>query len=142
MMSAEQSKAIVRRFQDAFDAGDWATLNTVVSPQAKTYQPGIPGPLDFDGFKQMGASFMDAFSESRHEVLSQIAEGDTVATRAIWHAVHTGSFNGLSASGKRIELPITTFDRIADGKIVEHAGLFDQMTLLVQLGMMPEQQAE
>jgi predicted ester cyclase len=140
-MSTETNKALTRRFHEYFDKADWDGMRAVISPSVVSYYSGAEGPQDFDAFAATGKRFLDAFSQSRHVVLDQVAEGDRVASRMEWSAVHTGNFNGIPATGRPIKMEIIVFDRVADGRIVEHRGFFDMMGLLGQIGAMPGAQA-
>jgi predicted ester cyclase len=135
-MSTETNKAIVRTFNDAFDRGDWTTMKSCVSPDVAAYATGAPGKLDFDAFVGMGKQFLDAFSQSRHVIADQIAEGDIVATRGKWSAIHSGSFNGIAPTGRPVSIDIAIFDHIRNGKIVAHHGALDIMALMAQIGAM------
>lgn len=137
MSTQTDNMALVRRFNDAFDRADWETMRDCVSPDIAAYATGAPGKMDFDAFVGMGQQFLDAFTQRRHIVADQIAQGDIVATRASWSAVHTGAFNGVPASNRPIKIDITIFDHIRDGKIVEHYGTIDVMSLMAQIGAMP-----
>ncbi|MEZ4619912.1 MAG: ester cyclase [Caldilineaceae bacterium] len=66
-----------------------------------------------------------------------IAEGDTVFVRAGCTGVHNGDMSGIAPTGKSIDIEIALTYRIADGKIVDHWMLFDQLTVLQQIGVMP-----
>jgi predicted ester cyclase len=55
----------------------------------------------------------------------------------VWSALNSGSFNGIPASGKRVEIKIFILDRIRESKIVEHRGHPDIMGLLMQIGALP-----
>jgi predicted ester cyclase len=68
-----------------------------------------------------------------------IAEGDEVFVLATCTGVHSGDMAGIAPTGKAIELPIALTYKIVDGKIIDHLMLFDQVTLLQQLGVMPTQ---
>lgn len=136
-MSSESNKALVRRFNDAFDRGDFDGMKACVAKDVVATASGAPGPMDFDAFAGMGKVFLDAFSQSRHIVADQVCEGDIVATRASWSAVHTGSFNGIPPSNRPVKVDMVVFDHIKDGRIVAHHGAFDIMALLGQIGAMP-----
>ena len=135
-MSSEGNKALVKRFNDAFDRGDFEGMKACVSKDVVATASGAPGPMDFETFVAMGKVFVDAFSQSRHIVADQVCEGDIVATRASWSAVHSGSFNGIPASNRPVKVDMVVFDHIKDGKIVAHHGAFDIMALLTQIGAM------
>lgn len=135
-MSSETNKALVRKFNDSFDRADWEAMKSCVSRDVIATASGAPAPMDFDGFVGLGKVFLDAFSQSRHIVADQICEGDVVATRAHWSAVHTGTFNGVEATNRPIKVDMVVFDHIRDGKIVAHHGAFDIMSLMAQIGAM------
>jgi steroid delta-isomerase-like uncharacterized protein len=137
MTNLETNKAIARRFNDLFDAGDLDGCTALLSPDMKGYATGAPGPMDRDAFRKLAEGFHGGFSKGKHDYKTQIAEGDQVATYAVWSATNTGAFNGIPATGKRVSMDIVIFDTIRDGKIVEHRGYFDIMGLLTQVGAIP-----
>ena len=137
-MSAENNKQIVHQFNAAFNRGDLDACEKLLSPNLLAYQPGVPQALNLEAFRQVGQMFLDAFSVVAHDYQEQVGEGEYVVTRAIWSAVHNrGSFNGIPASGKPVSIDEVVFDRIVDGKIVEHWGEIDQFGLLQQIGAIP-----
>lgn len=137
-MSAENNKQIVRQFSAAFNRGDLDACEKLLSPNLLAYQPGVPQALNLEAFRQVGQMFLDAFSVVAHNYQEQVGEGEIVVTRAIWSAVHNrGSFNGIPASGKPVSIDEVVFDRIVDGKIVEHRAIFDVMSFMQQLGAVP-----
>jgi predicted ester cyclase len=55
---------------------------------------------------------------------------------------HQGEFMGIDPTGNRVTITGVDILRIADGKIVEHWGKFDDLSMMQQLGVIsePEQQ--
>ena len=134
-MSTETDNiAVVRRFNDAFDRGDWTTMRACLSPGVAAYATGAPGKMNLDAFVGMGQQFLDAFSQSQHTFGDQIAQGEVVATRASWSAIHTGAFNGIPPTNRPVKIDIMVFDHVRDGRIVEHYGALDVMSLMAQIG--------
>lgn len=136
-MSTETNKATSRRFHACFDRGDWASMREMLAPGIAAYNTGVDHAQDAAEFEVMGRGFFGAFSHSRHIVAEQIAEGDRVATRVEWSAVHTGPFNGIPPSNRPVKMEVMVFDRYENGKIVEHRAVFDVMGLLAQVGAVP-----
>jgi len=66
-----------------------------------------------------------------------VAEGDMVFVRTGCTGIHKGDLQGIAPTGKSIDIEIALTYRIADGKIVDHWMLFDQLTVLQQIGAMP-----
>jgi predicted ester cyclase len=82
--------------------------------------------------------FARAFSDIRIIVEEMVAEGDAVISRMAWTATHTGQFQWLAPTGKRFTITGFGLDRFRDGKVVEHIPLFDQLSMLQQLGVAGE----
>lgn len=137
-MSVEQNKALMRRFFQAFERNDQATLRELLAPDFVAHLPGAYEQMDRETFLQkvIGA-FKAAFGEQKYTIEAQIAEGDRVATLATWRATHTGEFQGQPPTGKEIVLSGMAMDRIRDGKIVEHWARHDQLDFMQQLGLAP-----
>jgi predicted ester cyclase len=57
-----------------------------------------------------------------------------VAVRVTVRGTHEGEFMGRPATGRQFAVPSAGIFRIADGRIAEHWGVFDQLTMLGQLG--------
>jgi predicted ester cyclase len=74
------------------------------------------------------------FTLSTHEV---IAENEWVAVRVTAEGTHLGEWLGIKPSGKRIQLRGLNFDRVQNGRIVEHWGEADTVDMLLQMGVDP-----
>jgi predicted ester cyclase len=74
-----------------------------------------------------------------YELLAEdlIAEGDLVAVRGRMRGEHQGTFMGMPATGKQIEMALFLTYRIAGGKIVDHWMVSDNLAMLQQLGALP-----
>ena len=138
-MSAEENKVVSRRFHEAFDKGQQGAqaLSEELAPNFVAHFPGVPGPLDREGFKQLGNVFTSAFPDSHTHIDDEFAVGDKVVTRWTDRAVHRGDFQGLPPTGKQVTMTGITILHIAGGKIVEHWVEFGQLALLQQLGVVP-----
>ncbi len=67
-----------------------------------------------------------------------IAEGDLVTIYWIARGTNTGTGNGLPATGKKVEQSGITIWRIVNGKIKEEWSAFDQLSMMQQLGLLPQ----
>lgn len=136
-MSTEQKKAVVRRFFQGFEASDQAALKAVLASDLVAHHPGSPEPVNRDALLQTISAFGAAFSDQDYMIEEQIAEGDSVVTRTIWQARHSGDFQGQPPTGKQVTVEGIAMDRIQNDKIVEHRVLMDTMGLMQQLGLVP-----
>jgi steroid delta-isomerase-like uncharacterized protein len=140
-MSAEQNKAVVRRFNEAFNAGDLDGAIAVFAPNAVVHNSGAPDPLNLEGFKQFGGVFLSAFPGGKLTIDDMIVEGNKVVTRVTYRGTHTGDLMGIPPTQKQVTVSAMIIDQFADGKIVETWRLFDQMGMMQQLGVIPAPQA-
>ena len=132
-MISEQNKAIVRRFYKAFEANDQDALKELLAPDLIAYNLN---PQDRDTHLQGIRAWHAIFSDNRFEILDQIAEGDMVATHVILRSIHSiADYQGIPPSGKQIEGPAVTLERIVDGKIIERRVYSDRLGMMQQLGL-------
>lgn len=136
---SEENKALVRRFFEAIDTGDIAILDEFLAPDYDDHDPPpFPGLAPgLVGAKQAFQYALNAFSDFRHTIEDQIAEGDKVVTSIKGDGTHTGEFLGIPATGKEVSMRGIAIHRIAGGKLVEHWGRIDAVALLTQLGAIP-----
>ncbi len=135
----EQNKAIVRRNYETADKNDLTTFSEQLAPDIAVHLPGMPGPLNRESLLQMMKVMFSGLTQRQHAFEDQIAEGDKVVTRLTLHAVHTGEFQGMPGTGKKIAMAQTTIHRIRDGKIVEAWVSSDDIGMMKQLGLKPSQ---
>jgi steroid delta-isomerase-like uncharacterized protein len=137
-MSAEDNKATNRRFyEEAINQKHLAVLDEVAGDNyvSHSFPPGLPSGRE--GLKAFISAFHVAFPDGHLSIDQMIAEGDTVATRLTFRGTHTGDFMGIPATGKQVAVPALDMARYANGKLVEHWGGPDQMSLMQQLGVIP-----
>ena len=133
-MDIEENKEIVRRYQEIYNNNDLDALTEVVSEEIRTprIMPGIPTGID--GAKAAHQMMLAAFPDYQTVIDDLVAESDKVAARITMSGTHHGSFMGIPATGKHVLFTGMYIARIADGKIVEHWGEEDAVSLLQQLG--------
>jgi len=138
-MSAEQNKAIIRRLYDeAISKGNLDLIDQLVDPNVVEHDELPPGLTpDREGVKQFFAMFRSAFPDLRFQIEDLLADGDRVAARVTVSGTHRGEFAGLAPTGKEIEISAIDFFRVANGKVMEHWGVEDQLGMMQQLGAIP-----
>jgi predicted ester cyclase len=129
-MSAEENKALARRFLEAQARGDLDTLDELMAPDFvdRSVLPGQGSSRE--DYKRSVVDMLGAFSNIRFTVESQIAEGDLVASRFTGRSVHRGTFLGVAPTGDETPYSGMTFHRIADRKIAEEWGESDFLSVM------------
>jgi steroid delta-isomerase-like uncharacterized protein len=142
-MSAEENKALVRRFVEEFwNEGKTAAADELMALDAEIHLP-TGEVVDPDGLKRFAGTFRESFPDWHSTFEELIAEGERVAERWTGRGTHRGELQGIPPTGKRVEVPGSVFYRIVGGKIVEFRGQLDMMGLMQQLGAIASpQQAE
>jgi len=133
-MSIEENKNIVRRYQEAYNANRLDALDEVVAVDVITprIMPDIPPGLA--GAKAVHLKTLLGMPDFHTQIDDLIAEGDKVAARVTMTGTHTGDFYGIPATGRSVNFTGMYIARIKNGKIVEHWGEEDALTLMRQLG--------
>jgi len=138
-VSAEDNKALVRRFVDEVQSGGNTDLiDEICSPEFVNHSAPPDLPADREGIKILTTMFRGAFPDSYFTVEDMIAEGDKVVTRKTFRGTHEGEFMSISPSGRTVSVSLIDVVRISDGKVVEHWSVGDDLGMMRQLGVIPQ----
>ena len=133
-MSIEENKNIVRRYQEIYNSNQLDDLVEVVSENLLTPKIMAGIPHGMEGAKAAHQIMLTGFPDYQTVIDDIFSEGDQVAARITMSGTNTGSFMGIPPTGKFISFTGMYIVRIANGKIVEHWGEEDGVSLLMQLG--------
>jgi len=136
-MSLEENKNIVRRYQEAYNSNDLDALDEVVAVDVLTpkIMPGMSSGLE--GAKAVHRTSLLGMPDFHTTIDDLIAEGDKVVARVTMTGTHTGDFWGFPATGNKVTFTGIYIARIENGKIVEHWGEEDGISLMQQIGPAP-----
>ena len=85
--------------------------------------------------------YKTAFPDLNATVEDVIAEGDKVVTRVTFRGTHQGEIEEFGPpTGRQVEIKGISISRIEGGKIVEDWDSYDDLGVMRQLGLVPEQQ--
>ncbi len=133
-MSSEQNKVIVRRFyEEVINQNNVAILDELHGDNFVSHDL----PSERAALKRFIGGFHAAFPDGHITIDQMIAEGDSVALRATYRGTQTGAFQDIPPTGKAVTVPAQDMYRVVEGKIVEHWGGPNQLSLLQQLGVLP-----
>jgi steroid delta-isomerase-like uncharacterized protein len=94
--------------------------------------------VGIDSARAYYSQFITGFSEIQFTIKDVFGQGDKLVKYWNFKGKHTGSFFGIPATGKSVDLDGTTLVRMQDGKIAEERDFYDNMVFMTQLGLMPE----
>ena len=121
-MSCDDNKRAIVRYFSTLDAGSEATMLALIDELvAENYVAHTAGSAlqGRDGLKAHLRGAYATFTDMRHTIEDNLAEGDTVVTRVRFRAVQRGEFLGVAPSGRQIECPIIYIHRFSAGRIQE-----------------------
>ena len=135
------NKTLARRlYEEVLERGDLAAADELIAPDAIDHEGGPDAPRGPETMKAFALALRSGFSGLRVTTEDIIAEGDLVACRFTMTGTNTGEFMGMPATGRPVSVPGVDILRFKHGKVVEHWGLTDELSLLQQLGLLPPTQ--
>jgi steroid delta-isomerase-like uncharacterized protein len=135
--SVERNKAVSRRWIEVFNERDDVAEADVRAQGYVAYAPVSlePAPLDSDAWARFLADFVEAFPDLHITVEDAVGEADLVAQRVQFAGTHTGEFQGLPPTHRKVTFSGLELNRFVDGRVAEHWFQMDSLTLLQQLGL-------
>ena len=129
-----RNKEVVLRFMRLMDGrpSDLDVLDEVLDPDLRL-QLGA-AHLDRNQTKEFIRAVYAAFPDYTHAPEEILSIGDRVVLRATNRATHSGDFQGIAATGRRISFGQIAIYRMVDGKIAEIWEEADLLGLMQQLG--------
>jgi steroid delta-isomerase-like uncharacterized protein len=136
-MSAE-NRALFQEFVNGMNKKDVSFVERLVDPNFVDHDPAPGQAPGLQGIKDLMQMFFTAFPDLHVTVNRLVADEDTVAGAVTTEGTQDGDFMGIPKSGMKISITELHMMRIANGKMVEHWGVGDGMTMMQQLGVMGE----
>ena len=133
-MTSDENKVI---FKKLIEANTLASIDELCAPDFVGHLPSFPAPTDRTNFIAFASMLYSAFPDLHHTVEVHLAENDMVAGCVIVRGTHQGDFQGIPATGKKVEFYDLIIARLKDGKAVELWAQLDVLNLLQQLGANP-----
>jgi steroid delta-isomerase-like uncharacterized protein len=134
---SEENKDLARRSWEIVDNLD--TIEEIYAPDLVWHEPD----QDIQGIeqaKQFVSTYKSAAPDLHATVEDVIAEGDKVVTRWTVRGTHQGETEEFGPpTGRQFEIKGLTMHRIEGGKIVEEWEGYDNLSVMQQLGLVPEQ---
>jgi steroid delta-isomerase-like uncharacterized protein len=138
IMLTETNKAIVRRYyEEVHNQGKRDVLKEIAAEDFVEHNPFPGHGQGLAGFYQRVEMLQTAFTMN-FTIEDMIAEGDKVAARWNNHNVHQGPFMGIPATGKSAIASGIDIWLLQNGKLTEHWDVVDILSVLQQLGALPQ----
>jgi predicted ester cyclase len=139
VMPAEDGIAVVRRnTEEVQGRGNFEVFEELFAADFvdHTPQPGGFTP-DRNGARNLYHALRTAFPDFHAEIHWQISDGDRVTTYKTYRGTHQGTFWGSAPTGRKIHFETVDVMRVRNGKITDHWGVANLLSLAQQFGLMP-----
>jgi hypothetical protein len=138
----DRYRGLLENYVEWYKAGD---LDAIMGLYAEDAVQGMPEGT-FEGrstIRERLAQELDAFSDIDWGYVSYVEQGEAFADEWYFVGTHTGPFRlpdgtELAPTGKRVELHGMELVKLRDGDIVVDNLYYDNLTIAVQLGLVPE----
>lgn len=136
-MSSSNNKRVYRRFiEEVANQGNFVAADELLADNVIEYENLPEGlPPNGEGIRQLFRMLRTAFPDFNITIEDLLSDGDKVIARVTLRGTHRGDLMGLPPTGRKVAYEAIDISRIADGKMIEHWGIPDYLTLFRQLGI-------
>ena len=137
MSTKENNKAVYRRFiEEVANQGNFAAADELLDENVIEYE-SLPGglPPNGDGIRRLFRMLRTAFPDFNITIEDLLSDGDKAIARVTLRGTHQGELLGLAPTGRKVAYEAIDISRIVNGKMIEHWGIPDYLTMFTQLGI-------
>jgi predicted ester cyclase len=136
------AREIGQRFVDAFNAHDQQRIRELTSENAAFEAPGDVKIKGREPSTQYAMAWLNAFPDARITVHNELAAGDWVVQEFTFSGTHEGTLmspageippTNRTLNGRGVQIVRVEGDAVTDTRLY-----FDQVEVMMQLGLMPE----
>lgn len=132
---SEAARAVVRRnTEEVQGKGNFDVFDQLFADNFIDHTPQPGTTPDKAGVRQLYTYLRAAFPDFYAEIHWQLADGDRVTTYKTYHGTHEGPFLGVAPTHHRIQFEAVDVMRVHDGKITDHWGVGNLLSLMQQIG--------
>ncbi|MGY4542800.1 steroid delta-isomerase-like uncharacterized protein [Arthrobacter sp. UYNi723] len=130
---------IQRFYKEIIEGGNLSLIDELATDDYVDHEEALPGqPPGKDGVRYFVNAIRTAFPDIKVKTMeASLADGSMEACHVILTGTHRGEMAGMAATGKSVEFGTTDIIRVEDGKVAEHWGTTDNLSLMQQLGAIP-----
>jgi len=135
MRASDAAKAVVRlNTEEVQGKGNFRVFEEIFADDFvdHTTQPNMTP--DKAGVRKLYGYMRDAFPDFHAQIHWQLADGDRVITYKTYYGTHEGPFLGVAPTHRRIHFESVDVMRVQNGKIADHWGVGNLLSLMQQIG--------
>jgi len=135
MTASDEAKAVVRRnTQEVQSGGDFDVFEELFSDDFVDHTPQPNMTPDKPGVRKLYGYMRKAFPDFYAEIHWQLVDGDRVTTYKTYHGTHEGPLLGFPPTHRKVHFESVDVMRVQGGKITDHWGVGNLLSLMQQIG--------
>jgi len=132
---AEAAKAVVRRnTEEVQGKGDFDVFDQLFADNFVDHTPQPGTTPDKAGVRNLYTYLREAFPDFHAEIHWQLADDERVTTYKTYYGTHEGPLFGIAPTHRPIHFETVDVMRVHDGKITDHWGVGNLLSLMQQIG--------
>lgn len=140
-MSREQNIATQEQAAEKLNSGDVdGAVDTLFAVDAVDHDPAPGQGPGREGYRTFFQTLAIAFPDALLAPATMVTNDDHVVLAYTLSGTHQGDFNGIPATGEKIEVRGVQIGRFENGQIVERWGSTDELGIMQQIGAAPKPQ--
>jgi steroid delta-isomerase-like uncharacterized protein len=129
------AKAVIQRnTEEVQGKGDFDLFEELFAEDFIDHTPQPGTTPDKAGVRKLYTYIRVAFPDFRAEIHWQIASGNRVTTYKTYYGTHEGPFLGVAPTHRKIHFETVDVMRVEDGKITDHWGVANLLSVMQQIG--------
>jgi predicted ester cyclase len=134
--TADHERVVRRLIEQGFNRGEIQVLDQLLDPTYVEHQSLAPGvPPTADAVPAMIRALRTGFPDIHLSIEAIDAVNDRVWLRLRATGTNRGPFMGNPPTGRSMSIDVIDVVRMKQGRIVEHWGVPDHLSLMEQLGL-------
>ncbi len=134
-----QARQVAEQFYERFGANDLGGLSALFTDDCVTVTPA--GTFTVAEHEDFGRAFKNGLPDAHMVIVRAVEADDEIYITGRFQGTHTGDLvspqGTIPASGNALDMPFADYFRVSGGQIAEHEVIWDEMTMLGQLGALP-----
>jgi len=133
--ASDVAKAVVlRNTREVQGGGKFDLFEELFADDFVDHTPQPNTTPDKAGVRKLYGYIRAAFPDFHAEIHWQLADGECVTTYKTYHGTHEGPFLGVAPTHRTIHFESVDVMRVSNGKITDHWGVGNLLSLMEQIG--------
>ena len=135
MLEEQNINLVQTLFEEINNNRNLKVYDELCDPDYRFYSPSNnPDPLSLEEVKSHAEMILKAFPDVNYTVKEILADRDHVIVWNMFNGTHQAEYQGIPASGNKIQVSSILIFRIQNGKIIEEREEADMLGALLQMG--------